>query len=97
MISWVYLRLVLTQMGSNMPFIRWIMRCFSYLSLYANQWGSFKYISSYKRCKACFSLAPLFLLLVVEGINISLLEAKGNGGFKGLNIGGDFYITYLVC
>jgi len=86
-VSWLYIRMLLTHMGFELPFINWIMSCISIVSfavLINGATSSFFLVERGLR-QGC-PLSPLLFLLMVEGLSGAIGEAKSRGDFKGISI-----------
>jgi hypothetical protein len=95
-VSWIYIRLLLTHIGFDVPFIQWVM---SYLTLVSfavliNGAASSFFHAKRGLRKGC-PLSPLLFLLVAEGLNKAIKEAKRWGEFQGITISQNLQITHL--
>jgi hypothetical protein len=96
-VSWLYIRLLLTHLGFDVPFINWVMNCLTSASFAVLINGSASPLFTSKRGlkKGC-PLSPLLFLLVVEGINRAIRHAKSVGTFSGIKISHVLYLTHLL-
>jgi hypothetical protein len=96
-VSWLYIRLILTHLGFDVPFINWIMGCISSVSfaVLINGVASPFFQSERGLHQGC-PLSPLLFLLVAEGLNRALAHAKSQGNFTGIQIGKNLFITHLL-
>ena len=69
-VSWLYLKLLLTHLGFNYSFIKWIFACISIVSFVVPINGSASLFSMTERgLRQGFPLSPLLFLLVAEGLS----------------------------
>ena len=96
-VSWLYLRLLLTHLGFNYPFIKWIFACITTTSFGVLINGAASPFFHVERgLRQGFPLSPLLFLLVAEGMSRAILDAKGRGLFEGLRISTNTSITHLI-
>ena len=84
-VSWLYIRLLLTHLGFDIAFIRWIMSCITTVSfsiLINGAASPFLHVEC--ELRQGFPFSPLLFLLVAEGLNRSIKEAIRLGNFTGL-------------
>ena len=94
-VKWLYLRLVLLQVGFHLQIVSWIMpyvRSF-YFAFFING-SATPFFKPIQWLKQGCHLAPLFLL-VVEGIGILIHQPRKNGTFKWIHVGEHIYISHL--
>jgi hypothetical protein len=86
-VSWLYIGLLLTQLGFKVPFINWVMSCISTVSFVVLINGETLGFFNYERGlrQGCL-LSSLLFLLIVEGIDREIENAKLQGGFQGITI-----------
>ena len=96
-VSWIYLRLLLTHLGFNYSFIKWIFACISTASFTVLINGiASHFFHSERGLRQGFPLSPLLFLLVVKGLSRALLDAKRRGLFEGIKIATNLNITHLL-
>ena len=96
-VSWIYVRLLLTQLGFNYPFIKWIFACIttaSFAFLINGAASPFFHVERGLR-QGC-PLSPLLFLLVAEGLSRAILDAKRRGLFEGIRITSTTSISHLL-
>ena len=93
-VSWIYL---LTHLGFNYAFIKWVFACITTASFVVliNGATSPFFHSERGLCQGC-PLSPLLFLLVVEGLSRALLDAKRRGQSEGLRVATNLNITHLL-
>jgi hypothetical protein len=89
-VNWSFIRLLLTHLGFEVPFIKWIMACISSVSFVVliNGATSPFFISERGLWQGC-PLSPLLFLLVAKGLSraIGMVPPQGNfREFKPLHI-----------
>jgi hypothetical protein len=96
-VNWSYIRLLLTHIGFDVPFIKWIMACISSVSfaVLINGAASPFFISEKGLRQGC-PLSPLLFLLVAEGLRRALLNAVNTGEFLGIQITPNQRLTHLL-
>jgi hypothetical protein len=84
-VSWSYIRLLLTHLGFEVPFIKWIMVCISSVSfaVLINGAASPFFTSEKGLCQG-FPLSPLLFLLVAEGLRRAIENAVSSRDFHGI-------------
>ena len=94
---WIYLRLLLTHLGFNYPFIKWIFSCIkkSSFAVLINGAAS-PFFHAERGLRQGCPVSPLLFLLVVEGLSRAILDAKGRGLFEGLRLSTNTSITHLL-
>jgi len=96
-VNWLFLRLLLTHLGFNIDFIRWIMSCISTVSFAVLINGSASpFFHSERGLRQGCPLSPLLFLLVAEGLSRAIDDARRNGTFSGIRIASNFQITHLL-
>jgi len=95
-VSWLYIRMLLTHLGFELPFINWIMSCISTVSFAVLINGETSTFFSAERGlhQGCL-LSPLLFLLVAEGLSREIGDAKSIGEFQGISISQNLRITHL--
>jgi hypothetical protein len=84
-INWLYIRLVLLQIGMNLHTVNWIMGCLSSASFLVLINGSpSSFFNASRRLQQGFSFSPFLFLLVAEGLSRMILEAKSEGFIQGI-------------
>ena len=82
-VSWIYLRLLLTRLGFNYSFIKWIFACITTASFAVLINGATShFFHSERGLRQGCPLSPLLFLLVAEGLSRALLDAKRRGFLK---------------
>ena len=95
--SWLYLRLLLTHLGFNMDFIRWVMSCISSVSFVVLINGvASPFFHAERGLRQGFPLSPLLTLLVAKGLSRYLKKALEEGDFKGISTSTNLDITHLL-
>ncbi|GJS69334.1 C2 calcium/lipid-binding domain-containing protein CaLB [Tanacetum coccineum] len=96
-LSWSFLESVMCQMGFSLKWKGWILACLrsGYTSVLIN--GSPTPEFKLKRgLRQGNPLSPLLLILAVEALNVSLLDARKNNLFRGVEVGIDkIHISHL--
>jgi hypothetical protein len=84
-VNWSYIRLLLTHLGFEAPFIKWIMACISSVSfaILINGETSPLFILEKGLHQGC-PLSPFLFLLVVEGLSREILNVVRKGEFHGI-------------
>jgi hypothetical protein len=96
-VKWSFIRLLLTHLGFEVPFIRWIMACISSVTFAVLINGAASpFLTSERGIRQGFPLSPLLFLLVAEGLSRALISAKNMGDFKGIKTSPNFIITHLL-
>jgi hypothetical protein len=96
-VCWSYIRLILTHLGFEVPFITWLMECISIVSftLLINGRTS-PFFKSERGIRHGCTLSPLPFLLVDEGLSRDINQASINGDFQGISISPTLRITHLL-
>jgi hypothetical protein len=80
--SWLYIHLLLTHVGFKVPFINLVMSSISTTSFtFLINGATSPFFHARKGLRKGCPLSPLFFLLVAEGLNKSLANAKSHGLF----------------
>jgi hypothetical protein len=96
-VSWLYIRLLLTHLGFDVPFINWVMNCLTSASFVVLINGSASsFFTSERGLRQGCPLSPLLFLLVAEGLNREITHAKSAGTFSGIKISHVLYLTHLL-
>jgi hypothetical protein len=96
-VSWLYIRLLLTHLGFDVPFINWAMNCLTTASFVVLINGSTSsFFTSERGLRQGCPLSPLLFLLVAEGLNRAISEAKRLGSFPGIKISQALHLTHLL-
>jgi len=96
-VNWLFIRLLLTHLGFNINFIRWVMSCITTVSFAVLINGSASpFFHSGRGLRQGCPLSPLLFLLVAEGLSRAIAEASRNGSFKGIKISPSFHLTHLL-
>jgi len=96
-VNWLFIRLLLTHLGFNINFIRWIMSCISTVSFAVLINGSASpFFHSERGLRQGCPLSPLLFLLVAEGLSRAIAAASRDGLFKGIKISSSLYLTHLL-
>jgi hypothetical protein len=76
-VSWLYIRLLLTHLGFDVPFINWVMNCLTSTSFaFLINGSTSSFFSSERGLRQGCPLSPLLFLLVAEGLNRAISQAK---------------------
>jgi hypothetical protein len=96
-VSWLYICLLLTHLGFEVPFITWIMSCLTSVSFAVLINGSASPLFTPERWprQGC-PLSPLLFLLVAEGLNRALTQRKTTGELTGIKITQALSLTHLL-
>eukprot|EP00253_Pinus_taeda_P034625 PITA_34625 len=85
-INWLYLRLLLTHLGFNHSFMRWIMGCITNVSFAVLINGAASpFFKSQRGLRQGCPLSPLLFLLVAEGLSRLIHNARRSNKIKGVN------------
>jgi hypothetical protein len=96
-VSWLYIRMLLTHLGFELPFINWIMSCISIVSFAVLINGASLPFFSAERGLDKGALFPhSYFLLVAEGLSREIGDAKSRGEFQGISISQNLRITHLL-
>jgi hypothetical protein len=96
-VSWLYSRLLITHLGFEVSFIRWVLSCITTVSFSVLINGSASHFFHLERgLRQGCPLSPLLFLLVVEGLNRAIGEARRNKTFSGIQIYRTLQITHLL-
>ena len=96
-VSWLYIRLLLTHLGFDIAFIRWIMSCFTTVSFSVLINGAASpFFHANRGIRQGFPSSPLLFLLVAEGLSRALKEAIRLGNFTGLQLAQNLNISHLL-
>jgi len=94
--SWIYIRLLLTELGFEVPFINWIMECITLVSfaVLINGITSPFYLAERGLRQGC-PLSPLLFVIVVEGLSRLFLSSKDRGEFHKICTSQGSFVTHL--
>jgi hypothetical protein len=96
-VNWSYIRLLLTHLGFEVPFIKWIMACITSVSFAVLINGAASpFFTSEKGLRQGCPLSPLLFLLVAEGLSRAILNAVRTGEFHGIQITTSQRLTHLL-
>ena len=95
-VNWLFLRMVMLQVGFDAHFVNWAISCVTSVSFVVliNGFAS-NFFRPRRRLRQGFSLAPLLFIMEVEGLSRHILHLKRRGSRKGLSFGGVLHITHL--
>jgi len=95
--NWLYLRLLLTHLGFEVGFIRWVMSCITSTSftMLINESTS-PFFKAERGLQQGCTLSPLLFLLVAEGLSRSLKTTSMNRDFCGITLTLNIRITHLL-
>jgi hypothetical protein len=95
-VNWNYIRLILTHIRFEVPFIIWVMSCLNSVSFVVliNRVASPFFDAEWGLQQGC-SLSPLLFMLISEGLSWAMVEAKHLEDFKGIQISLNLIITHL--
>jgi hypothetical protein len=86
-VNWAYIRLLLTHLGFQVPFIKWVMACISSVSFAVLINGAASpFFKSERGLRQGCPLSPLLFLLVAEGLSKALDAAARSGTFQGISV-----------
>jgi hypothetical protein len=96
-VNWLYIHLMMTYLGFEVPFINWVTSCLStiYFVVLINGVAS-PFFHVERGLQQGFPLSPLLFLLVAGGLSISLRESKRSSRLKGIQISPNLCITHLL-
>jgi hypothetical protein len=96
-VNWSYIRLLLTHLGFEVPFIKWIMACLNLVSfaLLING-AATPFFHSERGLRQGFPLSPLLFLLVVECLSRAINHEARSGNLIGISIAPGHKITHLL-
>jgi hypothetical protein len=96
-VNWLYIRMLLTHLGFDIGFIRWVMSCISSASFVVLINGSTSpFFRAERGLRQGCPLSPLLFLLVVEGLSKAIAMEKTNRNFEGIVISSTLRITHLL-
>ena len=96
-VSWLFLRLLLLQLGKNLQTVNWTLGCVSLVSFVVLINGvASSFFKSGRGLRQGCPLALLLFLIVVEGLGRDLLAAKASGDFHGISFGNDITLTHVL-
>jgi hypothetical protein len=96
-VCWSYIRLLLTHLGFEVPFITWVMQCITTVSFVVLINGAASpFFKSERGLRQGCPLYPLLFLLVVEGLSRALDHASANREFHGIAISHNLRLTHLL-
>ena len=96
-VNWLYVRLLLTHLGFQIDFIRWIMSCITTISFAILINGATSpFFHTERGLRQGCPLSPFLFLLIVEGLSRFIKKAKADGYFKGIQISPGLAITHLL-
>ena len=96
-INWSYLRLILLQIGIPLSGVNWIMGCLTSVNfaILINGSPSHFFIAS-RGIRKGSPLSPLLFILVIEGLNLLLNDARLKGRIRGIQISANVTLTHLL-
>jgi len=96
-ISWLFLRMFLTHLGFNLPYINKVMRCISLVSFVVliNSVALLFFTAKRGLRQRC-PLSPLLFLLVTEGLNRALTQETNITSFIGIPFTQLYSLTHLL-
>ena len=95
-VSCCYVRIIISQIGFDVPFISWIMGCLYSVSFSILINGSAScFFRPSRGIGRGFPLAPLLFVIIVEGLERAILDAKRLGQLSGITFGGDIILTHI--
>jgi hypothetical protein len=96
-VNWLYIRLLLTHLGFEIDFIRWVMCCIYSASFVVLINGSASpFFRAERGLHQGCPLSPLLFLLVAEGLSRALESTKSNREFEGIAIYPTLRVTHLL-
>ena len=96
-VNWTFLHLILIQIGVALVGVNWIMGCISSanFSILVNGTPSSFFPATRGIRQGC-PLSPLLFILVIEGLNLLIAEARRIGKLKGIKISPQLFLTHLL-
>jgi hypothetical protein len=84
-VNWSYIRILITHLGFEVPFIKWVMACITSVSFFflINRVASPFFISERGLRQGC-PMSPLIFLLVDEGLSRAIDNVFIIGEFQGI-------------
>jgi ribonuclease HI len=96
-VNWAYIHLLLTHLGFQVPFIKWVMACISSISFAVLINGEASpFFTSERGLRQGCPLSPLLFLLVVEGLSKAIDSTARAGNFQGILVAPGMRITHLL-
>jgi hypothetical protein len=96
-VIWLYIKLLLTHFGFEVPFINGVMSCITTSSFTVLIDGlTSTFFHAKKGLRKCFPLSPFLFLLVVEGLSGAMEDANERGEFHGISISLTLNLTHLL-
>jgi hypothetical protein len=96
-VNWLFLRLVLFQIGLSLQSVNWIMGCVESANFAVLINGSPSgFFKASRGLKQECPLSPFPFLLVAEGLNRLIAKAKQNGFFRGIQVTKSIEVTHLL-
>lgn len=96
-VSFLYIKLLLTHLGFEIAFIRWIMSYISSVSFFVLINGAASPFFHVERgLRQGCPLSPLLFMLVAEDLSRAIKEAKSQGKFKGVQLAQNLFLTHLL-
>jgi hypothetical protein len=96
-VNWAYICLLLTHLGFQVPFIKWIMACITSFSFAVLINGAaFPFFKSEIVLRQGCPLSPLLFLLVSESLSKALDAAARAGTFQGISVSSGLKLTHLL-
>jgi hypothetical protein len=96
-VSWLYLRMLLSHLGFDLPFTNWIMSCISTVSFVVLINGvASSFFTVARGLRQGCPLSPLLFLLVAEGLSRAIIEAKSRGEFIGVSLSPTLRLSHLL-
>jgi hypothetical protein len=96
-VKWLYICLLLTHLGFDLPFINWVMCCITKTSFAVLINGSASpFFRAERGLRQGCPLSPLLFLLVAEGLRRAIEATKLRGEFHGISISPTLNITHLL-
>ena len=89
--------MLLTHLGFDYSFIKWIINCITTTSFVVLINGSNSpFFGAERRIQHGFPLSPLLFLLVAEGLSRVIAHEKIEGALKGMDISHNLRLTHLL-
>jgi hypothetical protein len=96
-VSWLYIKLLLIQLGIVHSFVSWVLKCINTTSFSLLINGSTSRCFTVERViQQGFPLSSLLFILVVEILKNLVHQASSLGQLKGILIGSNFTLTHLL-
>ena len=97
-VNWSFVRLILLQIGVPLVGVNWILGCLSSVQFVVLVNGSpSSFLPASRGIRQGCPLSPLLFILVIEGLNLLIEEAKRQGKIKGIKISARLSLSHTYC